>query len=500
VKSREGGSSQFLIGALAVTLLYTLNLAYCQRSPLQLMDAAATFSDMHANLMWAKGIGEQGWLNPRPYHPLNDWMKDIAPYSQWVAWWGGEKIFQQSPLYAYVLSLFMHKYFAMRVLQALMSMATCVFIGLFAGRIVGRTAGWIAFWLAALYAPFYLYSWPFLRDGLGWLLLAASMWALAELTSINWEEFIAWRNALLAGIVLGLGFLAKESFQLLIPVVILMLAILAWKRKVGWKVVATVTVGTVLAVSPLILRNAMVGAPLLSSSNRFAETFIHGNAGTSSPYLAVIPTELGKIMHESGGKPLAVARATIASHPTGVRGWISLQILKLRSLLDPFESPDNLSFYFVTHISPVVRLGLRYWMILPVALAGLVLGTWRREKTHFWIWIFLVISLASMLVGIPLSRYRQSLMVMLIPCAAYFLATLYEWAGKRDFRRVGSASAALVVGWALMLGPLARQPRQQYERASEYLVSARIYERLGDEKKAREMMEIVRQRFPEFAK
>jgi 4-amino-4-deoxy-L-arabinose transferase-like glycosyltransferase len=493
------GSGTILAGVV-IALLYATNLVYCQRSALRVLDAAAVSSDMHANLMWAKSVEEQGWLNPQPYHPWNDWMQSVAPYAQWVSWWGDEKIFQQSPLYAYLLSLFMHKYFGMRVLQALMSITTCVFIALFTGKIAGRTAGWIAFWLAALYAPFYLYSWPFLRDGLGWLLLAASMWALAELGESNWEEPDVWRKALLAGILLGLGFLAKETFQLLIPAIVVALANLAWKRKSGWKVVASVAAAAALAASPLILRNAMVGAPLLSSSNRFAETFIHGNAGSSSSYLAVIPSELGKIMHESDGKTLAMIRATIASHETGVRGWMWLQVLKLRSLLDPFESPDNLSFYFVAHISPVVRFGLRYWMILPAALAGLLLGIWQRERTHFWIWVFVPISLASMLVGIPLSRYRQSLMVMLIPCAAYFLAILYDWVRRREFGKACYASAALLVGWLLMLGPLARQPRRQYERASEYLVSAQIYERLGDEKKAREMMDVVRQRFPGLAK
>jgi len=61
----------------------------------------------------------------------------------------------------------------MRALQALMSIGTCVFLGLFTARICGRLAGWIAFWLAALYAPFYAYSWPFLRDGLAWFITAA---------------------------------------------------------------------------------------------------------------------------------------------------------------------------------------------------------------------------------------------------------------------------------------------------------------------------------------
>jgi len=77
-------------------LLYAANLIYCQHSVLQLLDAGASDSDMHANLMWAKGIREQGWLNPRPYHPWTNWMQLIAPYPQWVEWWGGEQTFQQS--------------------------------------------------------------------------------------------------------------------------------------------------------------------------------------------------------------------------------------------------------------------------------------------------------------------------------------------------------------------------------------------------------------------
>lgn len=75
----------------------------------------------------------------------------------------------------------------MRILQALISIGTCTFIGLFTARIAGRTAGWIAFWLAALYAPFYLYSWPFLRDGLGWFLTAALLWVLSELARQEWS-------------------------------------------------------------------------------------------------------------------------------------------------------------------------------------------------------------------------------------------------------------------------------------------------------------------------
>jgi hypothetical protein len=485
----------FLFAGFAITILYGVNLRYCERSPLQYLDAVFLDSDMHANLLWAKGIAEQGWLNPVPFHPYTSWMQMIAPYPQWVQWWGGEQIYQQSPLYAYLLVLFLHRYFWMRVFQAFMSMLTCVFLGLFTARVSGRSAGWIAFWLAALYAPFYAYAWPFLRDDLGFFLAAALMWALAELDHSAWPSRRAYVFAWLSGLLLGLGFLAKETYLLLIPVTWAVVIVFARKRN-NWGVALRVVVATLLAISPLIIRNWLVKAPLFSSSNRLAEAIIQGNSGTSHPYVALIPAETGQIFYETHGRPWRVFRFTIASHPDGVWGWLKLVGRKLLYLLDPYESPDNLSIYFMAYISPIVRFGLRYWMVLPLGLAGLVLSIWRRERAHLWIWVLLPIFLVGLLVGIPLSRYRQTLMIFLIPLAGYSLALVAAWIEQRQFRSAACYGIAVLIGWTLMLGPFARQPRSQYERSQEYVFSAQILERLGERRQERAMLDLIRQKFP----
>jgi 4-amino-4-deoxy-L-arabinose transferase-like glycosyltransferase len=500
-----GANSWSLTAAgLVLTLLYSVHLFYCQHSALPFIDDAFINSDMHANLVWASGIREQGWLNPLPHHPWNNWMQNIAPYSEWVVWWGGENIFQQSPLYAYLLSLFLHRLFFMRVLQALMSMGTCVFIGLLTARISGRTAGWIAYWLAALYAPFYAYSWPFLRDGLGWFITAAVLWVLSDLTQTAWPSGRARLFGWSAGVLLGLGFLAKESFLLLIPAVWAGLAVFAWRRA-HWGVVTRVAIATVLTISPLIVRNWLVNAPLLSSSNRLVETFIEGNAGTSQPERFFIPIEIGRILYETHAQLLPVFRATVASHPDGVPGWMRLQRLKLFCLLDPYESPDNLSIYFMAYVSPVVRLGLRYWMILAPALLGLGLSIRRRECRHLWLGVFLPITLATVLVGVPLSRYRQSLMLLFIPWAAYFFTFLGVLIRRREFHKAAYSGVALLAGcWLIqppraslsVLDPLSWQPPGEYERPVEYMLSAEIYHRLGEEQKAQAMISLVRRKFP----
>jgi len=486
----------FAVAAVVCVLLYSIHLYDCQQSPLQYMDAVYVNSDMHANLFWAKGIRDQGWLNPVPYHPWANWMRDIAPYSQWLKWWGGEQVFQQSPLYAYVMSVILPHYFLLRVLQALLHVGTCMFLGLLTNRLAGPTAGWIAFWLAALYAPFYAYSWPYLRDGLGWFLTAATLWALTELTESDWREERTRRLASITGVLLGVGYLARETFLLLIPLTWFALCLFAWKRK-QWGVMARVVIATVFAVSPLMVRNLAVHAPLLSSSNRSAEVFILGNAYSSSPTELQFPVETGPIFQKTNGRTLAVIWATIESHPNGLWGWLNLQGKKALSLLDPFESPDNLSMYFVATISPVVRFGLKYWMILVPGLAGVLLSAWRREPAEMWLWIFLPVVVASVFIGVPTSRYRQSLMIFFIPFAACFVAWLWSRLREREYPKVAFAAAALLVGWGLVLGPFARQPRRQYERAAEYLMAGWVYQQLGDEQRSKEMLDLVRRRFPE---
>ena len=367
-------------------------------------------------------------------------------------------------LYAYLLSLFVQRLLLMRVFQAVLSVGTCIFIGLFTARISGSIAGWLAFWLAILYAPFYAYSWPFLHDGLAWFLTAALLWALSELTHSAWPSDRARRFAWVVGVLLGLGFLTRETYLLLIPVVLAALAGFGWRR--DWSMVARVGVVIFLTVAPLLIRNWAVKAPFLSTSNRFAETFIHGNAGSANPYVLSSPPETARILYESHGRPAPVILATIASHPGGVRSWMRLQLRKLLSLLDPYELPDNLSFYFVANISPIVRLGLRYWMILPVGLAGLFLSVQRRERAHFWLWLFLPIFLLSFLVGFPISRYRQSLIIFFIPWAAYFVVSLGALLRRREFLKAAYYGAALLLGWGLILGPPSRQPCRALRKTS----------------------------------
>jgi 4-amino-4-deoxy-L-arabinose transferase-like glycosyltransferase len=333
-----------------------------------------------------------------------------------------------------------------------------------------------------------------LRDMLAWFITGALLLVLVELqqgaASVRARRWLS----VGAGVLLGLGFLTRESFFLIVPLVWAIAGWLLWRRKE--KLNAAVVVGvTVLTLLPLIVRNASVGAPLLSTSNRFAEAFIQGHARGTQASSFVIPRETRQILERSQGRSLAVVRETLATHEHPGT-WFKLMGAKLLMLVDPYESPDNISFYFMERISPVIRLGLEYWMIVVPGIGGLIMSLAKRDQRHLWLWLLLPTLIAGVILGVALSRYRQILAVVWIPWAGYFLYHVWFYA-KENTKRAAWMAGACVAGWLLVLGPLARVPRETYERDAEYSMAAQVYDAIRQPEKAAEMRAILQQHFPE---
>jgi hypothetical protein len=347
--------------------------------------------------------------------------------------------------------------------------------------------------LAALYSPFYACSWPLLRDLLGWTITAVLVLLLLELGRCEGRE--PKRNWLAGtiGLVLGIGYLARETFLLIIPLVLVVLTISAIRRR-DFAPVLWLTCGVLLSLSPLMVRNARVGAPLLSSSNRFAEAFIDGNAYGTLPNQLVILLKMRGILERTGGKTLPVIVETIQTHPSA---WslLRLESLKAVSLLDPFEPCDNINIYFLENLSPPIRWGLKHWMIIIPGLGGLALSLRLKDRRHFWLWVLLLPLLAGVLIGTPLSRYRQSLALLWIPWAAFFLAAL----GKniRGNRRAALGMAiALILGWTACLTVFNRTSKNEYERPGEYHTMIVFYEQQGQTEQAEKWKQLFREKFP----
>jgi 4-amino-4-deoxy-L-arabinose transferase-like glycosyltransferase len=488
---------QFALAGLVLALLYGVHFFCCARSPLIQIRYLNQQSDMYANLLWARSIQDQGWLNPQPYHPYVSWMQLIGTREEWLQWWGGGAIFQQSPLYAYFLGgllslsgnlLYVH------LLQTLLGMGLCVLIGLIACRVDHDSrVGWVAFGLAVLYSPFYAGSWPLLRDLLGWIITAVVLLLLLEMDRCEVSK--PGRNWLAGaiGLALGIGYLARETFLLIIPLMLMALTMLAIRRR-NFVPLLWLICGLGLAVSPLLVRNAKVGAPLFSSSNRFAEGFMEGNAYGTIPNQFVVLLKMRGIFERSGGKTVPVVVETIKTHPNAW-SFLRLEVLKALSLLDPYEPCDNLNIYFLGNISPPVRWGLKHWMLIIPGVGGLILTLRANDRRHLWLWLLFLPLLAGVLIGTPLSRYRQSLALLWIPWAAVFLVAL----GK-NFRQNRQAFwvmlSALIAGWAACVTVFNRTPQSEYERPGEYLTMIQFYVDQGRPDEAEKMRRLFREKFP----
>ncbi|HEY5997988.1 MAG TPA: glycosyltransferase family 39 protein [bacterium] len=412
-------------------------------------------------------------------------MRQIAPFDVWLQWWGSPAVYQQSPLYPYVLAAMLAVTGNMLVVHFLHLIAgflLCVSIGALAGEVSqDRTVGLAAFVLSGLYGPFYAYSWHLLHDAPSWLVLSTF-----ALLLIRWWR--AWsidgvpsrRLSVLLGLALGLGVLADEVFYLL-TLVTALAAGLAARRRRDVRPVIPVFAAFVLCVSPLVARNLLVGAPLHATSTRFAETFIEYNAPGATGTDLVIPREMGPILARSGGAAVPVVIETLASYEGASGAWAAKMARKVLALADPYESPDNVNLYYMALLSPLVRWGVPHWLIIVPGVLGLVLSLARRDEAwSLFLVLFLCVAAGVMLVG-PSSRYRQILCVFWIPWAAWYVGSML-----RSARAPRLAGLALIpVGWILCVGTAPHRSPGRIYRQSEFVVAADIYEARGEHDKAR---------------
>ncbi len=432
-------------------------------------------SDLHANLEWAQTILAGDWLGRDTYHPEFTAKQGIAPPETWYRWWGGKEIFHQAPLYPYLLAALLALAGGSLPFVALLQLVVgavhpLVLFGL-ARRLFDERVGLVAAALTALYGPFIFYEGVLLRDWLPPLLEPLALWALLRARD-NGRA----RDWLAAGAALGLALLAKESVVLLL---FLAGVWLLWEKWPAWRSVgragALLLVGLVLCLSPLLLRNLAVGAPLFTLSNRAAETFINGNAIDSSPVgLGYNLVTLKTIMERSGGRLPLVIRETLGTYQGKFALFVRKQVLKVRGLVDPYEVPNNESYYYGQEISPVLRFTLRYGLIFPLGMAGIFLSVsaWRRQRL---LYLYLPAALAGPLLAMVLSRYRLVLVPVLILYAAALLLWVYDAARERNIARtLGGLGLVLGVGIAQHLW-LPLRSAEEYVRPHEYRLASMVY-------------------------
>ena len=481
-------------------LVRLLHLLFISRTAVPQLHFYYTQSDMHAFWEWSEQILHGNLLGKNPYHPYFDWMKKIAPLEQWYSWWGGKEIFQQSPLYPYLLAT-MRLIFKDSVVWIffcqLMLGAFQPWIFFQLGRLFfDNRTGLAAALLTALYGPFIFHQGTLLRD---WLPPILEPLALLLLVSATGGKRLSLFFA--AGIAFAIAILAKERILLFVFLAIIYLLLTySPNRKISVRAVAVLLTGLFFGLAPLIVRNAITGAPPLALSNRAAEGFIEANAVDSFPLGFNVPPSMGEILRASNGKSSQVIRQTLNGYHGNWKRFLGLQWLKLRALFDPMEIPNNLNFGYGVEVSLAIRFSVRYAFLIPLALIGLVfsLQSWRKLTL---LYLYGGVTLFGLLLSSVSSRQRLVLVPVLILFSAWTLVSILQLLRTKQLAKAAAIFVALVliasIQQVAIAVPELRERITYAIHPQEYLLCAQIYAADSNFTKAVEELQRLRRKAQE---
>jgi hypothetical protein len=321
---------------------------------------------------------------------------------------------------------------AVKVAQSVVGAIGVLLIGIIAGRVAGGRAGVAAAFVAAVYPPLvWLPSYAF-SEALFWpvgLVVILLIDRLARRPSIA--------HALIAGLVIGAGILIRGALMLVVPLVMLWLVVRTGRARgavsgrprgaadlvsgralgpaptsfVGGLIAAFVlAVGVALVLVPWGLRNYVRDGRFVLVASEGGVTFWTGNNALARGEgdMAANPDikRASQALHaahptltEDQMEPIYYqeAFAWIRTHPAD---WLRLEARKLFYLVVP-NGPSYTLHSSRYRVASVVSYGL----LLPLAIAGLVIGG-RRWSAMPGTWLMLAAAIAMCLVFFPQERFR----------------------------------------------------------------------------------------------
>ncbi len=434
-------------------------------------------SDMNYFDQWAKNIASGDWLSAQNAHPFHWWHHLIAEdyfrtqpeaaqkyISSGAAmgveparllWnhWYGEKIFHQEPLYPYLIAI-TYRLFGSDVRwvfcwQMLLGMLSILLIFTITRRHFGDPTALVAVGLAVLCGPM-LYSDMVLERS---TLITFTTLILIDIADRTWEQETALRW-FLVGVVCGTAILLKSTFVLYWFGVLAAVSFRHHKTpRLLLQRIAVLLAGAIIAISPAIARNVVVGAPPFSLSSVGTITFIIDNSAGFIPESGFYHSKYtSAIMGKSDGHTLPAIIETLRTH-SGPLSYALLLFRKFSVMWYWYEIPDNTNYYLYAQYAPLLRYMLTFFFLGPLSVLGLVLAFSRRKS----IWTILLMtfcSISMLLVFHVTSRFRVSLIAVLLLFSAFALVRMFAWIQARDFRRLAASLIAVVLLFFVMEGPL----------------------------------------------
>jgi 4-amino-4-deoxy-L-arabinose transferase-like glycosyltransferase len=502
--------------------LRATHLVNHRSAPLGNVEEVFESSDMHAFTVWARRIADGDWLCRDSFHPYMDWMAKIAPLETFETWWGGKEIYHQTPLYTYLLAISYAVFdsnLPLLILQVLGSTVSLLLIFLLGRRMLDTQAGLIAMGIAVFFAPAIVLDSIQLRASLNVTLTLLSIWLLMRL-----RENGSLGSGILTGVCLAASYLLRPTGMILMvagPIVLLLdqTSRPHWKR---WGLGLAAAI--VVTIAPFVVRNLIVGAPMLTFSTRGPETVIQANSQTADPgFMNVMPTEhYVKLMEKGHGSVLSALSAAIESWPddSSLGWWIWHQWQKTLCVFGDYEYANNINFYYYRTLTPGLELLPTFGWFVGLGLVGLVLlGRLGRQRRAMWIPLIALAGLVmGCLLGFAMGRYRMPVAMLLTIPAGATVSLAIAWVRQRQFGRVVLAGGIAVAlsflsftvvpsitrfdsdGTLTIQSPSLRKMQldNTRRRTQEFLETAKVMYARGDTAAATAYLDEFKERFLEF--
>jgi tetratricopeptide (TPR) repeat protein len=379
-------------------------------------------------------------LRASPYFPF--YIGDARGYHDWAQRiaagdWLGQEVFYQAPLYPYFLgslyALFTDDILFVRICQAILGSLGCVLLADTARRLFSARAGVLAGLMMALYAPAIFFDGLIQKSALDLFFLALALWLIVRATGQGSRA--PWFGA---GLAIGALVLCREN------ALVFVVAILAWlgltslrqgRRQLAFA--ALFVVGLLTVLSPVALRNTVVGGGFHLTTSQFGPNFYIGNNehadGTYRPlrpgrgsvrYERRDATELAEQALGRELSPAEVSRywtgralAYVTEQPAD---WLRLLLRKSWLAWNAIELEDSEDFYTYAEWSWPLWSLAKVWhfgVLAPLAALGICV-TWRDRRNLALLYLMTVAYAAGVAAFYVFARYRYPLVPFLVLFAA----------------------------------------------------------------------------------